>query len=400
MDFDIPEEFREIVGVARSFARNEMHDAEVLLDRMEDPVGAYTSDTNREVRRLARSIGLHLLLLPEKLGGLGLPPSAFYLVMEELAAGGPGLGLVSVIDPLGAAFAGARRKLHPWFDEYYTAFMDDDEGTHSGAWAITEPDVGCDIYARDQSFRCRAVPTAGGGGYVIDGAKSSWCSNGYLADVFIVMVAVEPENGMDGTGVFLIPADWPGVVRGKPIDKVGLRALNQCDIAFDGVEIPKEFLIFPPGPSYDRILSQGFVGPGNLSVGSTALGIAQAAFELGHRYAKEREQGGRPIGEHQLVAKKVFDAFAAIEASRQLLHKAAWRFTKGELDMAEIYAARVTACRTAASVTQDMVYLHGGNGITREYPIEKLWRDQQPLQMADGTTDIVSMQAAKYLMKR
>ena len=397
MDFAIPDELEEILDVTRAYARHELRDAELALDAIADPAEAYTSETYRSARKAGRAIGMHQLLLPENLGGLGLPPYAFYLVLEELAAGGPGMALVSLIDPLCPALVGNRPGLHPVYDEYVESFLDDDSGRHSGAWAITEPDVGCDIYSRTESFRCRAVPTVGGGGDVIDGAKSSWCSNGWLADMLVVMMAVEPDRGMDGTGVFLIPADWPGVTRGKPIDKVGLRALNQCDITFADCEVPKEFLIFPPGSGYQRILKQGFIGPGNLSVGTTALGIAQAAYELGLQYATEREQGGKPIARHQLVAKRLFDASRRIEASRQLLRRAAWKYGNGDLDMAAIYGARVTACETAAVVTQDMVYLHGGNGITREYLPEKLWRDQQPLQMADGTTDVVSMQGASYL---
>ena len=396
MDFDVPDDLRDLLSVARTYARTDLRATEHQLDAIADPVEAYTSDAYAGVRATGRSIGLHLLMLPEELGGLGLPANAFFLVLEELAAGGPALALISLIDPLGAAFAGSRRKQHPWFEEYYTSFMDGD-GAHSGAWAITEPDVGCDMYSRGTSFRCRAVPTASGSGYVIDGAKSSWCSNGWLADSLIVMIAVEPELGMDGTGVFLIPADWPGVERGQPVSKVGLRALNQCDISFQGCEVPAEFLLFPPGPSYDRVLKRGFVGPGNLSVGTTALGIAQAAYELGLAYATEREQGGGAIAKHQLVAKKLFDAYTSIEASRLLLRQAAWNMARGTVDMAAIYAARVSACRTAADVTHDMVLVHGGNGITKEYEIEKLWRDQQPLQMADGTVDVVAMQAAGQL---
>ncbi len=397
MDFDIPAELHEILAVTRSFARTDLREAERELDAIADPAEAYTPERYRTVRKLGRSIGLHQLLLPEPLGGLGLPPVGFYLVLEELAAGGAGIALTSLIDPLAPALIGHRPGLHPVYDDYVASFLDDDDGRHSGAWAITEPDVGCDIYSRSRSFDAKARPTPGGGGYVINGAKSTWCSNGWLADMLVVMINVDPTAGMDGTGIFLIPADWPGIERGQPISKVGLRTLNQCDITFVDCEVPKEFLIFEPGPKYQRILRQGFVGPGNLSVGTTALGVAQAAYELGLQYATEREQGGVPIAQHQLVAKRLFDAYLAIEASRLMLRQAAWRFGNGQLDMAAIYAARVMACRTAAQVTQDVVYLHGGNGITREYLPEKLWRDAQPLQVADGTTDIVSLQGASQL---
>lgn len=211
------------------------------------------------------------------------------------------------------------------------------------------------------------------------------------------MVTVDPAAGMAGTGIFLIPADWPGISKGRPVDKVGLRALNQCDIAFEAVEVPKEFMIFAPGERYQRVLDRGFLAPGNTAVGTTALGIAQAAYELGLDYARTRVQGGGPISRHQLVAKRLFDAYSAIEASRLMLRQQAWNLSRGVLDMAGVYAARVHACTTATTVTADMVYLHASNGITTEYAIEKLWRDAQPLQFADGTTDIVALKAAALL---
>jgi acyl-CoA dehydrogenase len=397
MDVDLPDEAVELVGLAREFARSDLAAAELVLDRTADPVAAFTSETYRAFRKQARGIGLHQILLPPSIGGLGLSPQTYYAVLEELAAGGAGLGLVMQADSLGVALAAARRDAHPVYAEYVEKFADDADGVHSGAWAITEPDVGCDIYRADATFGVRARPTAGGAGFVISGAKSSWCSNGWLADMLCVMVTVDPAAGMDGTGIFLIPADWPGVSKGRPVGKVGLRALNQCDISFDGVEVPKEFMIFAPGPRYRSVLDRGFLAPGNTAVGTAALGIAQAAYEIGLRYAGERRQGGGPISRHQLVAKRLFDAYTAITASRLMLRQQAGNLGRNRFDMAGVYAARVQACTTATRVTADMLYLHGSFGITTEYPIEKLWRDAQPLQFADGTTDIVSLTGAALL---
>jgi alkylation response protein AidB-like acyl-CoA dehydrogenase len=398
VDFDVPPEARELVGLAREFAGSDLAAAETWIDRCADPAEAFTSDVYRDFRKRARSIGLHQILLPEEIGGLALSPLTYFLVLEQLAAGGAGLALVMQSDSLGVALAANRRHRHRVYADYVEAFRYDVDGTHSGAWAITEPDSGSDMYEPGASFAVRARPTPGGAGFVINGAKSSWCSNGWLADMLCVMVCVDPSAGMDGTGVFLLPADWPGVTKGRPISKVGLRALNQCDIAFDDVEVPREFMIFPPGGRYHSTLERGFVGPGNTAVGFAALGIADAAYRLGLDYARQRRQGGAPITRHQLVAKRVFDAHAATESARLMLRRVAWEMTVGRLDMAGVYTARVQACRAAAQVTADMLYLHGGNGITTEYPVEKLWRDAQPLQFADGTTDVVSMQAAAKLI--
>jgi alkylation response protein AidB-like acyl-CoA dehydrogenase len=398
VDFDIPDEAVELLAVARDLAGKELAGTEAFLDRHPDPVAAFTSEEYRAFRRRARAIGLHQVLLPEEVGGLGLSPLTYYLVLEQLAIGGAGLALVTQSDSLGVALAAPRRHRHRVYADYVESFRYDTEGVHSGAWAITEPDVGSDMYDPAAAFTVRARPTPGGAGYVINGAKSSWCSNGWLADMLCVMACVDPAAGMDGTGVFLLPADWPGISRGRPVGKVGLRALNQCDIAFDDVEVPAEFLIVPPGPRYRAVLERGFTGPGNTAVGFAALGIATAAYRLGLDYARVRQQGGRPIAQHQLVAQRLFEANAAVESARLLLHRVAWQQSRGLMDMAAVYTARVQACRAAARVTADMLYLHGSNGITTEYPVEKLWRDAQPLQFADGTTDVVSLQAVAKLV--
>lgn len=394
MDFDVPADLRDWLGTLREFARGELRPAEQALDRMPDPAAAYTSDVYRDIRARGSELGLNRLLLPQALGGPDLPPIAFFLAMEELCAGGaPGLALVSVADPLGAAMAAGRP--HPVYREYVESFLSDTTGRHSGAWAVTEPLVGADMVLEEAPFRATARPAAGGG-WVLDGAKSRWVGNGWLADMLIAMIDVEGE----GTGVFLVPMDWPGVVRGEPVRKTGLRALNQASVSFEACEVPAEFLIFPPSPGYRRLLAKGFLAPGNLSIGFAALGVAQAAYEAGLAYAEQREQGGRPISGHQLVAKKLFDAFTAVEASRLMLRRASWDWSAGRMDLPRIFAARVLACRTALQVTADMLYLHGANGIAEDHDIEKLWRDAQPLQMADGPTDVISLEGARLLTEQ
>lgn len=393
MDFDVPAELRDWLGSLREAAREELRPAEQALDRILDPAEAYTSATYREARARGGELGINKLLLPKELGGPDLPPIAFYLAMEELcAAGAPGLALVAVADPLGVALAAGRD--HPVFRDYVESFRSDTTGRHSAAWAATEPLVGSDMVREDAPFKARArrTPT----GFVLDGAKSRWVSNAWLADMLIAKIQVADE----GTGVFLLPMDWPGVVRGTPVDKIGLRALNQADVAFEDCEVPAEFCIFPPSAGYRKLLHKGFLAPGNLSVGFAAVGIARAAYDAGLAYAGVREQGGRPIATHQLVAKRLFDSYTAIEAAQLLLRRAAWDFVSGRIDMPRIFAARVLASRTALQVTADMLYLHGANGLARDHEIEKLFRDAQPLQMADGPTEVVSLEGAGMLVER
>lgn len=402
MDLDLPDETRALQLAARDFARHELLPAERELDAMTDPLAAYTSDTYRRVMALAHQLGLHKIAISEGAGGLGRGTLCVVVVLEELAAAGAGLASRLLVAPVPALtidrFALGDR--HPAYKEYLEEFIADTTGTRGGAWAITEPDVGSDIFTfRDPSihFATSGVRAAReSGGYRINGAKSAFVSNGYLADCFLVMAAVDSTLGMEGTGVFLVPADTPTITRGKPLDKIGLRALNQAEVFFNGTEVPEEFLVFEPGPGYEAVL-EWIVIQGNTHVGALALGVARAAYEHALAYARERVQGGRAISEHQLVAMKLFQAYRSIEAARGLVWRSAWLIDEGRPDRRVAFAARTLACEICLQVTNHAMEVLGGYGISRENPVEKLARDARPLQMMDGSTERVSLLAAADL---
>jgi alkylation response protein AidB-like acyl-CoA dehydrogenase len=402
MDLDLPGETRALQLAARDFARHELLPAERELDAVTDPGSAYTSDTYRRVMALAHELGLHKMAISEPAGGLGRDTLCVVVVLEELAAAGAGLASRLLVAPVPALaidrFGLAER--HPTYKEYLEEFTADTTGTRGGAWAITEPDVGSDIFTfHDPSihFATGAVRAErGAGGYRISGAKSAFVSNGYLADCFLLMAAVDSTVGMEGTGIFLVPADTPTITRGKPLDKIGLRALNQAEVFFDGTEVPEEFLVFQPGPGYEAVLDW-IVTQGNTHVAALALGVARAAYEHAFAYAHERVQGGRAIAEHQLVAMKLFQAYRSIEAARGLVWRSAWLIDQGRPDRQVTFAARTLACQACLQVTNHAMEILGGYGISRENPVEKLTRDARPLQVMDGTIDRVSLLAAAHL---
>ncbi|MCZ7535725.1 MAG: acyl-CoA dehydrogenase family protein [Acidimicrobiia bacterium] len=227
MDFDLSDDLTQPIGLARDFAREVLRPAEEAIDRIADPVEAYTGETHRDVTRKMRELDLHKLGFPTHLGGLGLPGTARFMIDEEIAVGGAGLASQLVLTPLAASLITmfGLDSVHDLYKDYLEAYLDDVAGAHSGAWTITEPDVGSDIFTFGApAIRMRARATPGGAGYVIEGTKAAWCSNGWLADMIMTMVCLDPSAGMEGTATFLIPAEWPGVRKGRPIDKVGLRA--------------------------------------------------------------------------------------------------------------------------------------------------------------------------------
>lgn len=400
VDFALPEEVVDLQKLAREFAINEIRPAEAKLDAMSNPEDAFTSETYRSVVKKMHEIGLHKSTVPSEAGGLGLSGVASYVIEEELAFGGAGLASRALIAPIGAsviAGSGIAAK-HPFYKEYVEAFVDDTEGRHSGCWAITEPGRGSDFLKIDAetTFATSATRNSGNGTWTINGAKAAWVTNGWEADIILLMATAKPEMGMEGTAVFLLPGDLPGISRGKPLNKLGMRALNQAEIFFDDVEVPEEFLLFDAGPAYPMLLEMIVTG-GNTAVATLAVGVARAAYETALAYSKERVQGGKPIFEHQLIAMKLFDAFRDIEASRALIWKSAWLIESNRPDLRVAFAARSMACNMAMRVTAEMVQVLGGYGISKEYPVEKFYRDVKLLQIMDGTLERISLTAATRL---
>ena len=399
IDFELPEEVEALRRRVRDFARDCLRPAEDALDRVADPEESYRSETMRSFLSAAYDLGLHKLNLPTSVGGLGAPPFAGPVIQEELAAGGGGLASHLLVTPIvaGMIASGNLGERHRFYRDYLEAYIEDRKGEHSSAWAITEPNVGSDLFDFQRpENRLETKATPDGDGFLINGHKSAFVSNGWMADAILLMVSMEPEKGMLGTGVFLIPGDLPGMSRGKPLNKLGLRALNQAEIFFDDVFVPREFLSMPASPAYQMVLER-IVTSGNTSVGLIALGVARCAYEEGLAYAKNRRQGGKPIFEHQLIADKLFKAFRSIEAARSLLWKSSWLMSKGQASLPIAMAARTFASDACMDITRDMVQVMGGYGISRENHAEKLYRDAKLLQIMDGTNEVVSMTAAARL---
>lgn len=400
VDFSLPEEVIDLQKLAREFATKEIRPAEAKLDAMGNPEEAFRSDVYRSVVKSIHEIGFHKATVPGEAGGLGLSGVASCVIEEELAFGGAGLASRALIAPIGAsviAGSGIASK-HPFYKEYVEAFVEDTEGIHSGCWAITEPGRGSDFLKVDgeTTFGTTATRDAISGKWTINGAKAAWVTNGWEADIILLMATARPEMGMEGTAVFLLPGDLPGISRGKPLNKLGMRALNQAEIFFDEVEVPEEFLLFDAGPAYPMLLEM-IVTAGNTAVATLAVGVTRAAYETALQYSKERVQGGKPIFEHQLIAMKLFDAFRDIEAARALIWKSAWLMETNRPDLRVAFAARSMACNMALKVTAEMVQILGGYGISKEHPVEKFYRDVKLLQIMDGTLERISLTAAARL---
>jgi acyl-CoA dehydrogenase len=204
------------------------------------------------------------------------------------------------------------------------------------------------------------------------------------------------DGEVQGLAAFLVPLDLDGVGRGKPLDKLGQRSLNQGELYFDEVRVPASYMVVPPelsALSHDVVLATA-----NGGMGTAFVGLAQAAFDLALAYAKEREQGGGPIIRHQSVQARLFEMYRKVEAARGLNRRCISLNSMAmppKLEMA--VASKVTSTQTAFEVASEALQIFGGNGLSREYPIEKMLRDARASMIEDGCNHVLSLAAAKRL---
>jgi alkylation response protein AidB-like acyl-CoA dehydrogenase len=343
----------------------------------------------------------------EQAAGLGLSVKALLeleplererillIAAEELSWGDGGLGgmvLVSQMPGLYAALAGNMEMV-----DYCDGKL--------GCWGITEPDHGSDsldpegaITAADGDHgRANCVARIEGDKIIVNGQKSAWVSGGTVAEVCALYCYVE-EDGITRPGVSLIvPLDLPGVSKGKALEKMGLRCLNQGEIYFDNVEVPISHLLAGPEQYTDFV--RHTLAEANVHVANMSVGVARAAYEHAHTYAHERKQGGKAIIHHQNVKYRLFHMFRKVEAARALVRRAAtYNATAPEAALQGSICAKVTATQTAFEVASEALQMFGGNGMTKEYPMEKLLRDARAMLIADGCNEVLALKGGSLLV--
>jgi alkylation response protein AidB-like acyl-CoA dehydrogenase len=274
-----------------------------------------------------------------------------------------------------------------------------------GCWAITEPDHGSDMVdfagrfraAGTEPGRANCLARREGDEIVITGQKAAWVSNGTIAETAALFCACDAGDGTTGGGVFLVPLDEKGVSRGQPLDKIGQRALNQGEIFFDGLRVPASNMLV--GPDLYNLISDRVLTFANAGMGSIFVGVARAALEHAVAYARERVQGGVPIFEHQSVKGRLFTMFRRVAAARGLNRSViGYNATHPEQPRLELaIASKVTSTETAFEVASEAVQIFGANGLTREYPVEKLLRDARASMIEDGCNHVLSLAGADRL---
>jgi alkylation response protein AidB-like acyl-CoA dehydrogenase len=267
------------------------------------------------------------------------------------------------------------------------------------AFCSSEPDAGSDVAA----IRTRAAYDEAAGEWVLDGTKT-WATNGGIADVHVVVASVDPALGSRGQASFVVPPGTPGLSQGQKFRKYGIRASHTAEVVLDGVRVPGRCLIGGKDRLDERLArvreggSSGEQGAmktferSRPSVAAMAVGIGRAAVEYATQYARDRVQFGRPIGQNQAIAFMLADMQASVDAARLLTWRAAWMARNGlPFDHAEGSMCKLVAGETAVRVTDQAMQILGGNGYTREFPVERWHRDAKIFTIFEGTSEIQRM---------
>ena len=396
LKLDLSEEEITLKENANKFAREVMRPLSIKLDQMTAEEVIAPESPFWDFMRKAYELGYHKLPFPEEVGGAGLTPPQIEIVMEELGWGSTGLTLAlhTTLDAV-MAMAGPEELIK----EFTIPYCQCEDGSVVGCWAVTEPDHGSDTgnvflpIFRDQNIKPQCKARLKGNEWIINGQKAAWVSGGTIGKSVLLHTQIDPTMGFAGSGLFIFSLDRPGVSRGKPQEKLGMRECNHGEIFFDDVHVPKEALVI--GPEIYEAVFAAHLCLTLTMVGTWATGLARAAYEETLAYAGERVQGGKPLIEHQAVQVKLFDMFRKVEASRQLSRAAFiynWSNPPEKRSLVHAIAAKSYATQIALEVSNDAIHIFGAFGLTNEVPVEKFFRDARTLMICDGPSDALTLQ--------
>ncbi|MEW2572143.1 MULTISPECIES: acyl-CoA dehydrogenase family protein [unclassified Streptomyces] len=336
--------------------------------------------------------------------GLGIP-----MAMEELFWGDAGIALSIVgtgLAAVGVLANGTEEQIGTWIPQMYG----DANDVKVAAFCSSEPDAGSDV----ASMRTRAVYDEAKDEWVINGTKT-WATNGGIANVHVVVAVVDSELGSKGHASFIVPLGTPGLSQGQKFKKHGIRASHTAEVVLENVRVPGSCLLGGKEKLDERLArarERARAGGGERlknaamatfeasrpAVGAMAVGTARAAYEVALDYAKTREQFGRPIIDNQGVAFQLADMRTSIDAARLLVWRASWMAVSGkQFTSAEGSMSKLFASETAKKVTGQAIQILGGNGYTREYPVERMHRDAAIYTIFEGTSEIQRLVIARTL---
>lgn len=385
MDFELSEEQRMWREAVHDFVAREVKPRAQHVDE--------AGEFNWEATRKMGPLGLLGLSVPEEYGGTGLDAVSAAIAVEELGWGCGSTALaIAAHNGLGCAPIAMFGS-----DELKERFLPSVAGagppkeTKLAALALTEPGAGSDLKG---GVATRAERD--GEDWVINGSKM-WCTNASISDFIVTLVRTDPGGGARSLSLIVVPADTSNLHIGPPEKKMGLKGSPTHAITYDNVRVPAFHLVGEEGQGLSQTLA--VLDGGRIGIGALSVGLAQAAFEEAVLYAKERKTFGIPIAEHQAIQWMLADAATGIQTARLMVYLSAWLKEKGRSFTKEAAMAKLYASEMAEKVCRDAIQIHGGYGYSREFPVERIYRDARLMTIGEGTSEIQRLVIARSILE-
>ncbi|MFI5370891.1 MAG: acyl-CoA dehydrogenase [Candidatus Eisenbacteria bacterium] len=379
LSFELPEDVQQVREMVRDFAESEIRPIAAAIDESHEFPAA-------NVKKMAE-LGLLGMFVPEQWGGAGMSYLAYVVAIEELSRVCASHGVIASVNnslvcyPL-MAYANDEQKRR-WL-------LPLAKGEKLGAYCLTEPNAGSNA-ANQQT-----TAVTDGDHFVLNGSKI-FITNAGPADVLITYAATDRTLGSKGISAFIVDADTPGVRKGKKEHKLGIHASDTREIYYENARVPKANLLGEYNKGYTVALAT--LGGGRIGIAAQALGIAQAAVEVAVKYAGEREQFDRKIGEFDAIRQMLADSATELDISRLLVYQAAWLRDQDRPHVKEASLAKWHASEAATKCSNWAIQVLGGYGYMTEYHVERFWRDARICEIYEGTTEVQKMVVAGQVLK-
>ena len=378
MDFHLTENQKAVQELARDFAEKEIRPVVMKYDE--------SQDFPFEIVQKLGELGFMGITWPEELGGAGLTDLEAVVIIEELAKVDPSISLTVASHN---SLCTGHIMLFANDDQKRKYVPDLAGGKKLGAWGLTEPASGSD------SGAMKTIAVHDGNAWILNGSKT-FITQGSVGSTYVIMAVTERSKGKASVSAFILEKGMKGFTIGKKENKLGMRCSDTATLIFENVCVPRENLIGGVGEGFKQALS--VLDGGRVGIAALSVGIAQGALDASVKYAKERQQFGKPLAEFQAIQWKLADMATEIHAARLLTYRAAWMKSKGMNINLAAAEAKYFASEAAVRATNEAVQIHGGYGFIKEFPVEKLYRDVKLMTIGEGTSEVQKMVIARNLL--
>jgi len=379
MKFELTSEQKMIQDAAKDFAQKEIAPVAATLDKEE----TFPADIVKKLGEL----GFMGMTVPTEYGGGGMDTLSYIVALEQIAKACASTAIIMSVNNSLVCYPLYEFGTEEQKKKYLKPLA---SGQKLGAFSLTEPNAGSD--AGNQ----QTTAVLQGDNYVLNGTKI-FVTSGNKADVIIITAATDKTKGPKGISAFIVETTWPGFKIGSLEHKMGIRASNTAELVLTDLKVPKENVLGNPGDGF-KIALKALDG-GRIGVAGQALGIAQAAYETAVKYSQQRQQFGKAISEFQAIQWMIAEMAVSIDAARLLVYRAAVAKDTQKYFSKEAAMAKLFASEMASDVTSKAIQIHGGYGYSREYPVERHYRDARITQIYEGTSEVQKMVISAMVLR-